>query len=212
MKALEFCQANWKLIAGLLYAALNLANAVVKGPEAKSVVGKLIDALAFLTRKDADGTLKIPLARSKAGSNAKMKLPALLPLLPLVLLASCACWQPEHRNDKGCAILHSVIDCTKDALTKQLGRTVSSIIAGFLAGNVSVDWDMLLTRLEEAGIKDGGCILAQIQNDLLSKPAASPTDGERAKIVAGALARWKVKHGLDGVKYRVVGANGEKLL
>lgn len=63
--AINWISANWELIAGLLYAILNLANGMTKNAEAKSVIGKSIDAISVLTRAEASGTVKLPLVLSK---------------------------------------------------------------------------------------------------------------------------------------------------
>ena len=64
MTALIWVQSHWELVAGIVYCALNIANALFKGPQAQSTIHKLIDALSVLTRAEADGTLKLPLKAS----------------------------------------------------------------------------------------------------------------------------------------------------
>lgn len=73
--ALAFANEHSVAFVGTLYALLNLINGLISNPDAKSIVGKMIDALAFLTRGDADGTLKSPLTRSRK---------VLLPAIPAV--------------------------------------------------------------------------------------------------------------------------------
>ena len=68
--ALIWIQNHAELVAGLAYATLNVINAMVKGPEAKSLVGKLLDAVSVLTRSEAQGTLKLPGMRSSSVDNA----------------------------------------------------------------------------------------------------------------------------------------------
>ncbi len=70
--AIAFARDHQAALGLLAYAVLNLINGLVSNPDAKSIVGKLIDGLAFLTRGDADGTLKSPLTMSR-----KVILPAI---------------------------------------------------------------------------------------------------------------------------------------
>jgi len=215
MKIIELVQAHGALVAGLLYAALNLANALVKGPEAKGFIGKLIDALSILTRKEASGTLKMPLAKSKSRAG-KMELPAaLFPFIavPLagVLLASCACFGPEKKDSLGCIIVRQIIDCTVDVV-KDLAPSVAGIVGSYINGAGTPDWDALLVRLEALGIRDAGCILAQLENDFITKPQSGPDAAMKAKGAMDAFAQWKAKHGISSdVKFKIM-AGGKEVL
>jgi hypothetical protein len=65
MSSGNWISAHWELILGVVYALLNLANGMTKSAEAKSVIGKAIDAVSVLTRAEASGTVKLPLVSSK---------------------------------------------------------------------------------------------------------------------------------------------------
>jgi len=125
-----------------------------------------------------------------------------------LVLPSCACDAPEKRNTIGCAVLHQVIDCTVDAALSNLGPAAAAIIAQATSGG-PVNWDNLLASLEGAGIKDGGCLIAQLQNDFAIKAASSPQHADNMKAGQSALTRYKIKNKLVGVKYRVKGTDGK---
>jgi hypothetical protein len=113
-----------------------------------------------------------------------------------VSLAGCQCWQPEHRNEPACAILHEVIDCTKDAALSTLAPAAAKVIAGLLSANPTADWNEALRSLEDAGIKDGGCVLAYVQAELNTKMSVSP-GAKKRDVLAGvkmkANAQYKIK-------------------
>ena len=124
----------------------------------------------------------------------------------------CACWQPAHAQDKQCVVLHQVIDCTETAAAT-LGPILAGILSAFvLQGNVSVDWTAIEQYLEAAGIRDGGCLLAQLENDIIGKAQGSPEKMERAKVVGNVFRTWKEKMGVSDVKFRVIGLDGKPVL
>lgn len=122
--------------------------------------------------------------------------------------ASCQCWQPQHKNDVGCIVLHQIIDCTTGEIV-QLGSPVASVIETYIAGQTSVDWGALEGALEAAGIKDTGCILAQLENDFVKKAPrllklAGPEHFEaKASSFHSYFADWKMRHGLTGVRFKL---------
>ena len=133
-------------------------------------------------------------------------------LLATLAAASCACWQPAHAQDKACVVLHQVIDCTETSVAT-LGPVVAGIISVFVQqGNVNIDWTAVEAKLEAAGIRDGGCVLAQLENDIIGKAQASPEKMERVKVVSDVFWRFKAKHGLHEVKYKILGSDGKPVL
>ena len=50
----------------------------------------------------------------------------------------------------------------------------------------TIDWAALELKLEGAGFKDGGCVIAQLENEIVGKAAASP--GRAAHAKAGTRA------------------------
>jgi len=201
--------AHWSEVtatAGALWTLLSIINGAIKSPEAKTWIGKILDGLSYIKRAEAPGSVKVPFKLSKRGgaSGASGKLPvALLPfLLVSSLLASgCSCFKPETRNTPGCAILHNIIDCTVDAITGGLAQSAQAIVAQYINGNASVDWDGLLASLEAAGIKDGGCILAQLENQFVGKMKAGNGDAAKTGQVSQALVRFRHDMKLGDVKF-----------
>ena len=60
-------QTNWPTIvsiSGALWTFLSVINGLIKDPTAKSMIGKAIDGLSFLSRASAPGTVKSPLSLS----------------------------------------------------------------------------------------------------------------------------------------------------
>lgn len=133
----------------------------------------------------------------------------ILSLLALVMalttLPGCGCFTPEKRNDPVCVVLHQVIDCSVDVVQKNLGPAVVALIRTYVGDpSQTPNWDGLITALEGAGIKDGGCIIAQLMADFIGKPTADPARMLRAKEAISAFDRYKIKHNLVGVKYKVI--------
>ncbi len=65
---MTWIQANWPAIvsaAGAAYTLLSVINGLIQEPKAKSVLGKLLDGLSFLSRAAAPGTVKAPMTLSK---------------------------------------------------------------------------------------------------------------------------------------------------
>lgn len=149
-------------------------------------------------------------------AEAKALVSKVATLLPFVffggLLSSCQCWQPAHQNDVGCVVLKQIIDCTQGA-GAGLVPVVTGIIENQIQGQTSVDWADVEARLEAAGIKDGGCILANLENDFIAKatgpqPMGSPLGVPEAvapklKAVQDLFAQFKRRHGLVGVRYHI---------
>ena len=202
----------------------NLYNGLSEYPKQRAFVRWLIDLLSIVTKKDSANSLKMPFRSSKAPEGklsmlkkrqkpptppAPLAVAVLLPFL-FITLTGCACWQPEHKNDPKCIVVRQIVDCTTDAI-KDMGPVVAGLIGGLINGNTNVDWDMVLSRLEGAGIKDAGCILANLENDFMTKPAASPEYAQRAKMVHDGFASWKAKHGLADAKFKVKSNGGTVL-
>lgn len=220
---LELWQANkiW-IIPMLSWLALDLANGLKKYPGASSRflwLHGLLDRLSVHSNADAPGTFKMPLKRSKrpgSTGGASGRIPAAAALLPFLFLASsCQCFKAETRNTPACAILNQIIDCTTDAVLSNLGPSVVAMIRTFVADpNQTPNWEGLTDALIAAGIKDGGCIIAQLQADFLklNKPSADPVMMAARKSAANALARFKQKNGISNVRYKVKVAGEEVLL
>jgi hypothetical protein len=60
-------------IAGALWTALSVVNGMITNPTAKSAMGKALDALSYVARKDAHASVKAPFTLSKVKSKSKAK-------------------------------------------------------------------------------------------------------------------------------------------
>lgn len=134
-------------------------------------------------------------------------------LFSLTTLSGCSCWTPEKRNDPACAVLHQIIDCTTDVVMSNLGPAVIGMIQTYVSDpNQTPNWDGLVAALEAAGIKDGGCLVAQIQADYLTKPAMGTAYQASATAAKNALSQYKARHKLTGVQYKVKTSSGKIVL
>lgn len=105
----------------------------------------------------------------------------LLPALALSF-AACACTTPAQRNDAVCVLERHTVDCTVAEVTAVAPQflPVLGTLVGFLTGeDGTVDWDRLGTVAAGMGLRDGGCILAELLSDL-ENPSAGPTAGPKA--------------------------------
>lgn len=213
---LHYLVSNWKWMAPVLgYILLNIANGLTSHPDLANWLHRTVDFITLTTHSDSPGTFKMLFTKSKppltklqpiTPTNPTARVAAIIPILfvpSFVLLSSCACWQPEHRNDPGCVIVHQIIDCTGD----NLPTSIAGVILAYISGTASPDWNFVLAQLENAGVKDGGCILAQLLNDYAAKPGAAP-EKAKAKSMSDMLVSFKAKLGIPDVKYKVSMATG----
>lgn len=87
-------------VAGALYTLLSIVNGAIQAPRAKTWIGYVLDALSYIKRAGADGSVKLPFTKScpkdalppTAGTIVAGPVAMLLPLLFLVAvgLAGCA--------------------------------------------------------------------------------------------------------------------------
>lgn len=123
----------------------------------------------------------------------------------LAFFPGCYCWQASHRNEPACVVVHQVIDCTVDT-AKDLTPAVAGIVMTYLQGTTEPDWAALLLRLESMGLRDAGCVLAQVENDFM-RPSVGPkldlARAARSKDFGDRFLAWKLTHGLTGVKFKL---------
>lgn len=137
-------------------------------------------------------------------------------VITLLTLPSCACWKPEHRNDPQCAIIHGIVDCTESsviALLPQFKPVVQQLIAEATGADGKVDWTVVEKGFGALGVKDGGCILADIEKDYLeSTPPGAPPEqlAARASFKAN-FDTYRAKK-WPGVKFRVLKSDGAAVL
>lgn len=127
-------------------------------------------------------------------------------MFALVLGASgCYCWQSAHRNEPACVVVHQAIDCTEDSV-RELAPAVAGVIMTYLSGTGEPDWAAILARLETLGLRNAGCVLAQVESSFL-KPTVGPkldlVRAARSKDFGDRFLAWKLTHGLTGVKFKL---------
>lgn len=197
------------VMLNLIWTMLGAAATTIgawKAPNMKLLFSSLIVAIGSAGGFNMIKKLMFPSDMDAVDKKQEIVTPPVAVLIPFLLvsgllMSSCACWKPEHRNDTGCAILHQVIDCSKDAAISNLGPAVAGIVSEFMTGQTNVDWDGVLQRLEATGIKDGGCIIASLENDLLSKASMSPMAGMKAKAASDTLMKFKQHFKQPDLKY-----------
>lgn len=191
--------AYWLVPAAMSLLA-SLRNAFKSRPAAEGFLDALIDVLSCVSykgEKGLAGRASVPGLRSKKA--AKPQLKAINVLLPLALvggLAGCACWSAERRNAPECAVLHGVLDCTEDAALSTLAPALAEIIHNAIENAASPDWSWVLAQLKGAGVKDGGCILAQLVDQFLRAPAAP---GGAKSDALDALEEFKLEYNIDKI-------------
>jgi hypothetical protein len=181
--------AHGSELAALAYALLNLANALAKGTEAKSLLMKLADLLSVLTRKDAPGTLKLPLARSSAPARGPI---ALVPLVLLGLaptLSGCACWGAKA-NEPACIVAHQSVDCSTDAIKSLIPQGAALVLALFQGQ--TPDPGEILAALKGFSADAALCIVQAVANDFLRQPRGMVDDRVLALRQAEGLLRFQL--------------------
>lgn len=115
-------------------------------------------------------------------------------VLPLVLatsllLASCShCLEEQHRNDLACWLKDEIISCSEDAIVPEVTPLIIALLPA-ITGAGGVDWSKIESQLLSMGIRDGGCLLAALEQRF-SQPQASP--GLRAEAPAVADLRHRL--------------------
>ena len=136
-----------------------------------------------------------------------------------VLLASCACFKPETRNNPECAILNQIVDCTESAvmaLAPQFLPIIKQLLAEATGAGGQIDWTRVEKALISIGIKDGGCILAELAKDFLTPPGPNP-QAEPPEVMAMKKSfnenyttfrqkKW------PGIKFKVKKADGTTMV
>lgn len=129
---------------------------------------------------------------------------------------SCACWQPQHRNDPGCAVLHNVVDCSVaevQAIIPEFKPLVVQLIVEATGADGKIDWTTVEKGLAAFGLKDGGCILADIEKDFL-EPALPDASPQMLALRASYISNFKTYRAQrwPGVKFLVVKKDGTKVV
>lgn len=134
----------------------------------------------------------------------------LLGISLLTTMSGCACWTDATKKDTpACVAEHDVVDCTEGAVEAVL-PALAQIVLGFITQGIAVDWSAVTVDAENLGLKDGGCLLAEIQQLLDSAPpSASPALLANRKTFQPAFTAFKTKHfGSTLVKFKVKRKDG----
>lgn len=130
-------------------------------------------------------------------------------ILALVsVLTGCACSSEAHRNDTVCVIAHDIVDCTESgviAVAPQFLPVVLALVNQLTGGDGSVDWASVEASLLSLGLRDGGCILAELESQFASKPQVTPRSAAQAKGYQAWFAGFRSRHFPAGVKFRLPG-------
>ncbi len=189
-----FVSAHAAELAAVCYALLNLANALAKGPEAKSKLAALANFLAVLTRKDAPGTLKAPLSSGEASPDLK----ALALFMAFTMgLSACACLRPssDEYNSKKCVVARQALDCTKDSLVALL-PLLPGIAVALLSGQ-AIDWAAIGNGAKDKGLANAACLLAVVQADFGSPAAARDSLADRLALDEAASLELSRRAGVE---------------
>lgn len=131
-------------------------------------------------------------------------------LLVLSQLSACACSSAADRNSAACVIQSSIVDCTVDAVTSvvpQFLPVALELVSALTGGGGTLDWAALEKAFVGLGIRDGGCLLAEVQVALAgagSQESATPIKVRMAAsyvqgFVAYRAQRW------PGIQFRLPG-------
>jgi len=134
----------------------------------------------------------------------------------LVSLSGCACWtDKEKMNTPACIVAHDVVDCTLSAVEGSIPyfvNIIGSLINGGMDPN-NIPWDDIATQAEAMGIKDGGCLLAELKQLVFSKMQASPAMASASKKLSDTLDAYKKKHfGNTSVKFKIKTNDGKVVI
>ncbi len=122
------------------------------------------------------------------------------------------CLQEANRNTIACVVEHDVVDCTKNTIVSaEFLPLILTIVDTITEADGTVDWSKLEARLESLGIRDGGCILAELQNDLFSKKSVDLKSAKKAATYQDGFATFRQKK-WPGVKFKVRGADGKEVV
>lgn len=133
----------------------------------------------------------------------------------MLTTVACNCWQPEHRNDRGCAVLREIVDCTVWAL-ESIGPALVVMVEGFLDGG-QWEWSKVGQLAASMGFKDAGCFLSKIQSDYQQKDALKragklglhegvavlPNVEYSAHLTAAVstFTEWKMKNNAEHIQF-----------
>ncbi len=120
-------------VAGALWTLLSIINGMIKSPEAKHIIGVVLDGLSYIKRADAPGSIKLPFQMSKASRTVPIA--ALLPLLliPLLVLQGCSAVQKAAWRATGI----DALKCGAPSVMNAAGDALTDLLAGLSDGSLA---------------------------------------------------------------------------
>ncbi len=133
-----------------------------------------------------------------------------------LFLGGCACWTNQQKmNTPACVVAHDVVDCTTNDVAGELPY-FASIIGKLLSGGMNpnnIPWSDIVAQAEGMGIKDGGCLLAQLKSLLFGSPGGSQEFMATRKTLGDILEQYKMKHfGSTKVQFKIKDKDGKVVI
>lgn len=128
---------------------------------------------------------------------AQVLLAVLLSFFLALFAAGCACGEPSRRNDPLCVVERAVVDCSTDAVTSVVPEflpVVLALVASLTGADGHVDWAKVEAPLAHLGVRDGLCLLAELEKALEGAgPKAGPDAVRRLAEVKGGIGAMRAK-------------------
>ena len=129
--------------------------------------------------------------------------------LPFILilsvgLSACACWG-ARANEPACVALRDIIHCATNATV----NVAADLAAQAAKANSALSWDSVQVSLQNAGAQSGGCVLAQLEANLMDKPMASPTHSAAVYEVREQMAKFKEHFKITSTKFCATSKSGK---
>ncbi len=102
----------------------------------------------------------------------------------------------KDSNSAACVLERHIVDCTVasvQSLTPQFKPIIAALIEKATGGDGTIDWPSIQASLQGLGVVDGGCILAALENDYLTKRTASPLQGAKATSYHNGFSELRQK-------------------
>lgn len=187
----DFLRAHGAQMAAVVYALANLANALIKDPEAKSIIGKVVDVVSFLVRAEAQGTVKMPLVSMSKARPMPPSLHLVFALFCTLTLGAsgclpslAACRSPDLSIAPKCHLEQDLIACGEKSGLDLLPIVVDVVMSA-IGG--TFDPSALVSQLESEGFNDVPCLLAAVENYFM--PAAPQIAGKVHMALVMKLAK-----------------------
>lgn len=210
-----YFKENWIWLAPTIVVVLSsIITGLTNFPKVKGVLQVLlniVERLSVTTHSDAPGTFKMLLMKGKRpGATASGTMGKVAALLPFIVFFSafsgCYCWEPAHAQEPKCVVLRQVVSCSQDSIKTLAIGAIANLAAMVTSANP--DWKAFGEKAEALGFRDGGCLLASLEDYLLgggkvSVAPPAPGDTDRVIHVHAALVALKAKNNAPDVRFCV---------